>query len=59
MIRFLYILRWRSWRFAKGATKLGALIAFLDESEIDEFLDEHVEWSSRYRAELQPPESAG
>jgi hypothetical protein len=44
---------------AKGAIKLGALIAFLDESEIDEFLDQRMEWSERYRAALQPPESAG
>ncbi|HEX5830362.1 MAG TPA: hypothetical protein VFY16_05225, partial [Gemmatimonadaceae bacterium] len=26
---------------ARGATKLGALIGWLDESEIDEYLDEH------------------
>ena len=40
---------------ARGATKLGALIGSLDESEIDEYLDEHLGWSEHYRAELSPP----
>jgi hypothetical protein len=44
---------------AKGATKLGALIAFLDESAIEDYLDEHMDWSERYRAELQAPGSTG
>jgi hypothetical protein len=40
---------------AKGATKLGALIAFLDESEIDAYLDERLAWSEQYRPTLDPP----
>lgn len=43
---------------ARGATKLGALIAFLDESEIDEYLEEHLDWSERYQAEQKAPGSA-
>jgi hypothetical protein len=40
---------------AKGATKLGSLIAFLDDSEIDEYLDERLAWSEEYRPTLDPP----
>jgi len=34
---------------AKGAVKLGVLISYLDESEIDELLEERLEWSRLYR----------
>jgi hypothetical protein len=34
---------------AKGALKLGAWIAFADESEIAEMLDDHQAWSALYR----------
>jgi hypothetical protein len=40
---------------AKGATKLGAMIGNLDESEIDGYLDEHLAWSELYHSDLQPP----
>jgi hypothetical protein len=33
---------------AKGAVKLGALISYLDESEIDVILEERCEWSRLY-----------
>jgi hypothetical protein len=34
---------------AKGQLKLGAMISYLDKSEIDEFLEEHDAWSRLYR----------
>jgi hypothetical protein len=34
---------------SKGMTKLGALISTLDESEIAEYIDEHLAWSELYR----------
>lgn len=34
---------------AKGVVNLGALISSFDESEIDEYLDEHLGWSEYYR----------
>ncbi len=34
---------------AKGAVQLGALISTLDQSEIAEYLDEHLGWSENYR----------
>lgn len=37
---------------AKGALKLGAWIAFADESEIDELLDDRQAWSELYRRDL-------
>ena len=40
---------------ARGATKLGAMIGSLDESEIDEYLDERLAWSEMYHPELLPP----
>jgi len=39
----------------KGLTKLGTLIADLDESELDEYLDQHFDWSAQYRTDLPPP----
>lgn len=33
----------------RGAVKLGAMIGFLDDSELDEYLDEHLAWAERYR----------
>ncbi|HET6413810.1 MAG TPA: hypothetical protein VFG53_17260 [Anaeromyxobacter sp.] len=38
---------------AKGALKLGAWIAFSDESEIDEMLDERQAWSELYRQDTR------
>ncbi len=37
---------------AKGALKLGAWIAFADESEIEEMLNNHQAWSELYRQDL-------
>ena len=34
---------------AKGATHLGALVSKIDQSEIEEYLDEHLGWSDNYR----------
>jgi hypothetical protein len=34
---------------SKGLTKFGTLISTLDESEIAEYLDEHLGWSELYR----------
>jgi hypothetical protein len=39
---------------AKGLTKLGFLISGLDESELDEFLDESVAWQEHYDADRIP-----
>ena len=33
----------------KGALKLGALLNHLDDGEVDEFVDEHLEWREIYR----------
>ena len=33
---------------AKGELKLGAMLSGLDESELDEWLDEHLAWSELY-----------
>lgn len=38
----------------RGQVRLGALIADLDNSEIDEFLDEHMAWSEFYRDAVEP-----
>ena len=35
---------------AKGQTKLGALLSFLDESELDELLEDQLAWSELYDA---------
>lgn len=43
---------------ANGETKLGALLGFLDDAEIDEYLEEHLDWSSRYRPVLRAPNDA-
>jgi hypothetical protein len=34
---------------AKGLNELGAFITTIDESELVEYLDEHLEWSELYR----------
>jgi hypothetical protein len=34
---------------AKGLNKLGAFITTIDESELEEYLDEHLAWSELYR----------
>jgi hypothetical protein len=34
---------------AKGELKLGAMLSGLDESELDEWLDEHLAWSELYK----------
>ena len=39
---------------AKGLTKLGFLISGLDESELDEFLDESAAWQEHYDADRIP-----
>jgi hypothetical protein len=40
----------------RGQVKLGALISFLDESELDEFVDEQLSWADLYspRESLSP-----
>ena len=35
---------------AKGELKLGALLSGLDSSELDEWLEEHKEWSDSYES---------
>jgi predicted DNA-binding transcriptional regulator AlpA len=35
---------------AKGELKLGALLSGLDSSELDEWLEEHQEWSDSYES---------
>jgi hypothetical protein len=40
---------------ARGAPKLGVLIAGLDDSELDSYLEEHLGWSQQYRPDLEPP----
>jgi hypothetical protein len=37
---------------ARGATKLGVLIAGLDDSEVDDYLEKQLGWSLQYRLEL-------
>jgi hypothetical protein len=37
---------------ARGALKLGAWIAFADESEIDDTVENHYAWSKLYRQDL-------
>jgi hypothetical protein len=34
---------------SRGALKLGALIVDLDASELDEMLDERIDWSASYQ----------
>jgi hypothetical protein len=40
---------------ARGVTKLGVMIAGLDDSELDAYLEEHLGWSQRYRLDLESP----
>jgi len=39
---------------ARGDLKLGALLAGLDDSEIDEYLDDRIGWSDEYRSDPGP-----
>ena len=41
----------------RGDVKLGAFLGNIDDSELDEYLDQHMNWSERYRADLRivPP----
>jgi hypothetical protein len=39
---------------ARGYLKLGALLAGLDDSEIDEYLDGRIDWSDGYRSDPGP-----
>lgn len=34
---------------SKGAIKLGAVVSFIDNSELDEFVDEQLDWSELYK----------
>jgi hypothetical protein len=34
--------------FSVGAVKLGALLSYLDESEVDELVEDRLDWSSNY-----------
>ena len=34
---------------AKGELKLGAMLSSLDESELDEWLEDHFAWSELYK----------
>ena len=40
---------------AKGSTKLGVLIADLDESELDAMLEESIAWTEHYRENVSRP----
>ncbi len=40
---------------ATGQTKLAAMIDQLDESELDAYLEEHLDWSTLYRADPDAP----
>jgi hypothetical protein len=42
----------------RGQTKLGALISWMDGSELDEYLEERLDWSRQCRANLAPPSRA-